>query len=198
MNPSAIGKIMSSVGLGGGIIQAACFPLAYRRWGAKPIMMAGMCGLCILFMMLPIMHQLALRRPPQQEGLPTGVFYMLPLYIFLIGLKDMCYSTRSHISASYHWTYTPDLGCVFMFVTAAVASRDVLGATNGLAQTIISLVRALGPAGATSLFSLSVEHHIAGGYFVFFFLTGLSMVGVVCTSLLPSSEGDRSHAEEPA
>ncbi|QRW18662.1 major facilitator superfamily transporter [Rhizoctonia solani] len=46
-------------------------------------------------------------------------------------------------------------GCTYILITAASPSRALLGTTNGLAQTSCSLIRALGPAGAASLFAYS-------------------------------------------
>ena len=56
-------------------------------------------------------------------------------------------------------------GSVFMFVSSAAPNKRSLGAMNGLAQTIVSTQRALGPAAATSLFAFSLQNNILGGHF---------------------------------
>lgn len=75
-----------------------------------------------------------------------------------------------------------------MLLNAAVASPDVLGATNGLSQSIVSVFRAIGPAGATSLFAVSVKYNLASGYLVFLVLMGLSSIAIATTTLLPKDE----------
>lgn len=77
-----------------------------------------------------------------------------------------------------------------MFVSAAAPDPTLLGTTNGLAQTVISFVRALGPIGATSLFSASVQHpDFLGlrGYGVFALLAILTGIAVWCSTLLPET-----------
>jgi MFS family permease len=72
-----------------------------------------------------------------------------------------------------------------MYTTAACPSPKVLGTVNGYAQMVISFTRALGPAGATTLFALSVENNWAGGYAVFWFFMALALVALWCTRFLP-------------
>lgn len=75
-----------------------------------------------------------------------------------------------------------------MFVSAAAPDPTLLGTTNGLAQMVISFTRALGPVGATSLFSISTTHPKwlgLHGYGVFVFLAILTGVAVYCSTLLP-------------
>lgn len=59
------------------------------------------------------------------------------------------------------------------------------GAVNGLSQTTASIARAIGPALATSLFSLSVEKNILGGYAVYALLFVLSCLALVLSTRLP-------------
>ena len=65
-------------------------------------------------------------------------------------------------------------GCIFIFVTGAAPNKQSLGATNGIAQLAASIVRAIGPAGATSLFALSLDQDWIGGYGVYAVFTVLS------------------------
>jgi hypothetical protein len=76
-----------------------------------------------------------------------------------------------------------------MFMSAAAPDPTLLGTTNGLAQTVISFSRALGPFGATSLFSVSMAHpEFLGlkGYGVFILFGLLTGVAVYCSLLLPA------------
>lgn len=62
---------------------------------------------------------------------------------------------------------------------------------------MISFVRALGPVGATSLFSISAEHHeILHGYAVFVFLMILTTAAVYSAMLLPEKEWTHGKIED--
>jgi hypothetical protein len=67
---------------------------------------------------------------------------------------------------------------MYILLTNASPSRTVLGKVNGLAQTVVSLVRAVGPASSTALFALSVEKNLMGGRLVFAVLFVVAVLGV--------------------
>ncbi|KAJ7284449.1 major facilitator superfamily domain-containing protein [Mycena rebaudengoi] len=75
-------------------------------------------------------------------------------------------------------------GAIFMFVTAS-APKSSRGSVNGLSQTTVALSRAIGPAMSTSLFSLSVQHNILGGYGVYAILFALSIFALMVAKHLP-------------
>lgn len=72
-----------------------------------------------------------------------------------------------------------------MYVTASSPNTSSLGATNGLAQTTVSIARAIGPACSTSLFSFSVERNILGGFGVYALFFALSVGALFLANLLP-------------
>ncbi|KAG8215032.1 hypothetical protein J3R82DRAFT_8440 [Butyriboletus roseoflavus] len=67
-------------------------------------------------------------------------------------------------------------GITFMYISAAAPNKASIGATNGIAQMIVSVMRAIGPAAVNSAFSLSIEKDIMGGYFGYWVM--VSMVGL--------------------
>jgi hypothetical protein len=73
-----------------------------------------------------------------------------------------------------------------MYISSA-APRDKLGAANGLAQTVASVQRAVGPAITASLFSFSFENDIMGGYGMFYALTLCTLAALWLASRLPPS-----------
>jgi hypothetical protein len=79
-----------------------------------------------------------------------------------------------------------DSGAIFIYLSASSPNRASLGATNGLAQCFVSATRAIGPAAANSLFSLSIEKHLLGGAFVYYVLIALTLVAIFVASLLPT------------
>src|SRR5436190_21587709 len=81
--------------------------------------------------------------------------------------------------------------CIFIFVNSSAPNKRSLGATNGLAQTMASVARAVGPAGATSLFAYSVEYDLAGGYAVYAIFASLAVIAVVVGTMLPAKPWTR-------
>ena len=50
-----------------------------------------------------------------------------------------------------------------MYISSAAPNKRSLGATNGIAQMVVSIQRTVGPAAAASLFAFSLDSHILGG-----------------------------------
>jgi hypothetical protein len=76
-------------------------------------------------------------------------------------------------------------GCIFIYISAASPNRASLGATNGIAQLLVSIVRAVGPATTTSLFSLSLAEGYVGGGLVYVVLLAISLAAVIFATTLP-------------
>ena len=78
-------------------------------------------------------------------------------------------------------------GAIFIFITAAAPNKASLGATNGLAQLSVSIVRAIGPALVTSVHALSIdkEHHYMDGQLVYYVTVIFSFGTIWMASLLP-------------
>jgi hypothetical protein len=72
-----------------------------------------------------------------------------------------------------------------MFVIASAPTKRSLGAVNGLSQTVVSIARAVGPAMSTSLYSLSVERNLLGGYAVYIILFVCSSLALLLAMQLP-------------
>ena len=86
-------------------------------------------------------------------------------------------------------------GCIIFYMSTA-APRGKLGATNGLAQTVVSVQRAVGPAIAASLFSFSLENNIMGGYGVFYALILCTVADFWLASLFPPNASGFKHHED--
>ena len=76
-----------------------------------------------------------------------------------------------------------------MFVAAAAPNKSSLGATNGLAQLSVSIVRAVGPAVVSSAYSLSIDedHHYMNGGLVYYLTVALSLGAIWVGLLLPKN-----------
>ncbi|KAH8993664.1 major facilitator superfamily transporter [Lactarius deliciosus] len=80
---------------------------------------------------------------------PASIGLLITLQILAISFSDMGFSA------------------IFMYISSAAPNKRSLGATNGLAQTMVSIQRTVGPAAAASLFAFSLDNNILGGNFVY-------------------------------
>ncbi|KAF8220943.1 MFS general substrate transporter [Tricholoma matsutake] len=160
--PSLIGYILGSCGVLIGLFQVFCFSRIVRYLGERSVFNIGMRAYLIVFTVLPVMGAYA-----QRFGVTFVVWILIGLVLVMMAFMDMAYA------------------CVFIYITASVPSKRSLGAVNGLSQTTVSIARAIGPALTTSLYSLSVEHKILGGYAVYTILFALSILGLLLGIQLP-------------
>ncbi|KAF9035135.1 major facilitator superfamily multidrug-resistance, DHA1 sub-family, partial [Panaeolus papilionaceus] len=157
-----IGKILSAYGILNGLFQVFCFAKIHDRWGSKKVFMFGVASAVPMFVLYPLMNRMAV------VGGVSGMVWVA------MGAQTVL---SIFLSMSY--------GAIFIFITAASPNRASFGATNGLSQMTVSVMRAVGPALANSLFSLSIEHKYLGGYLVYFSLLGVTAAALVLASLLP-------------
>ncbi|KAF8875928.1 major facilitator superfamily domain-containing protein [Infundibulicybe gibba] len=115
-----------------------------------------------MFLLFPVMSLIARR-----SGVNFAVKLIIALLLSLMGFMEMAF------------------GCIFIYVMASSPNKHSLGATNGLSQMSVSLIRAVGPALATSLFSLSVEKNVLGGYAVYVVLFCIPCLVIFLAVLLP-------------
>ncbi|KAF9815816.1 hypothetical protein IEO21_04328 [Rhodonia placenta] len=155
VSPATIGAVLGAFGLLNGVFQAAFFARIVRRWGPKRVFMAGMAMFVPLFALFPVLNALARAAGGVVDRTVwTVVFVQLMLSVVM----DMAY------------------GCIIMFVTSSAPNKRSLGGTNGIAQLVAALLRAVGPASATSLFALSLERNWLGGNGCYVILIGVACV----------------------
>ncbi|KAF8896545.1 member of major facilitator superfamily multidrug-resistance, DHA1 sub-family [Infundibulicybe gibba] len=160
--PSTIGNLLSIFGILTGIFQVFFFAKIHDRWGSKTVFTAGMTFAFPMFILFPIISHLA-----KSQGLSTTVWALVVIQIVIsVGLNL-------------------SFGAIFIFISAASPNRASLGATNGLSQMTVSVMRAIGPAAANSMFSLSIEKNYLGGYLVYYVLVAVVGVSIFVASRLP-------------
>jgi len=76
---------------------------------------------------------------------------------------------------------------VSIFISAAAPNKASIGATNGIAQVAVSVMRAVGPAAVNSAYSLSIEEHIMGGYFAYWVMVAVVGLTLRVGYLLPKN-----------
>lgn len=79
---------------------------------------------------------------------------------------------------------------MFIYIQAASPNRASIGATNGFAQLLVSTMRAIGPASATSLFSISIETP-ERAWFAYDYMLFLVCIGMAASLLLPRNVWSR-------
>ncbi|KAH9966963.1 major facilitator superfamily domain-containing protein [Lactifluus volemus] len=160
--PPAIGKILASFGILNSVFQFTCFARANALWGTKRVFVGGLLCAIPVYLLFPVMNALA-----RAYGVGRVVYSAVALHvIFACGLS-LCH------------------GCINIYISAASPNRASLGATNGLAQLLVSITRTIGPAISTSLFSLSVAEGYLGGGLVYAVFISISLVVVAFGTTLP-------------
>lgn len=180
LDPPSIGKILACYGILNGIFQVTCFARAHALCGIKRLFVGGLCCAVPMFALFPVINAIA-----RVYGLGTVVYSVVALQIvFSLGLSS-CYG-MSLFSQTTENLVDPDLtGCIFIYISASSPNRASLGATNGIAQLLVSIMRAIGPAAATSLFSLSLAEGYLGGGLVYMVLLMISLAAVTIGTTLP-------------
>jgi hypothetical protein len=161
--PSTIGNLLSIFGVLNGVFQVFFFAQINDRWGSKRVFIAGIVAALPVFASFPVINYLA-----RTQGYSLMVWTAVGFQIV----------TSVAISISY--------GAVFIFITRASPNRASLGATNGLSQMSVSIMRAIGPAATNSLFSVSIDKGYLGGQLVYFVLLSVVAVSIFVGTLLPN------------
>lgn len=178
--PPVIGYIIGSYGLFTGIFQTVCFSKITGLWGEHYLFAVGTWAYLPVFMAFPVMNVYA-----QQFGITPVVWILIAVVVVLMTVMDMAFGMSAMLfltSANLTWVLS---GCIFIYITASTPTKRSLGAVNGLSQMAVSTARAVGPAISTSLFSLSVERNLMGGYAVYFILFVLSGLALLLAAQLP-------------
>ncbi|EJD37989.1 MFS general substrate transporter [Auricularia subglabra TFB-10046 SS5] len=173
LTPKHIGIALAAYGIANGVTQARAFPPLLKRLGPKRTFMVGVIALTLIFTTFPVMQTFA--RITQSANVLVWV---------VIALQ---YVLAMAVSSAY--------GTVNIFMVST-ASRAALGATNGVVQTTTSVMRAVGPTIATSLYALSVERNILGGWFAFLIFSLMGLCCVYASTWLPANVLKRDAEDE--
>jgi len=186
MSPYLVGICLGTFGLANGIFQALFFSVAVMRYGERRVYMAGLSCFGVVYMLCPIMNQLS----KQTRHLSFSICATLLLQFFLLGIANLNFGVCSHsrlavVPKSDLWR----AGAVMLFVVHAAPNPDVRGATNGMAHSIVCVVRVLGSTVGAALFSLSLERDFLWGYGFYVFMSVGTLAAVFLARMLPP----RSH-----
>jgi hypothetical protein len=99
-----------------------------------------------------------------------------------MGFSKCIFLTHSPVSLRKSHSF---IGCAHIFITSAAPTRNSLGATVGLSQSLVSFIRATGPAATASLFAFSLQHNLLGGQLVYVVLVLVVLLVLAIASYLP-------------
>ncbi|KAF8267053.1 major facilitator superfamily domain-containing protein [Lactarius quietus] len=115
--------------------------------------------------------------------------------IFIASIFNLALRYSSHLTTGLLITLQLSAICfadmsfnvIFVYISSAAPNKRSLGATNGIAQMMLSMQRTVGPAAAASLFAFSLEKNILGGNFVYVVLLGIVLAGLGVAVQLPKN-----------
>ncbi|KAH9036947.1 hypothetical protein EDB85DRAFT_2142737 [Lactarius pseudohatsudake] len=160
LNPTTIGLWMSAYGCLNGLVQFTLFPRVVARLGPGRVFLTSIAAYVVIYTMFPF-ENLAARAKS------TAVWLLVVLQLASICITNMGFNS------------------VFMFIAAAAPNKRSLGATNGLAQTVVAVQRMVAPAAAASLFAFSLANDILGGNFTYVVLLTVVCFGLGVAAQLP-------------
>ncbi|KZS89254.1 MFS general substrate transporter [Sistotremastrum niveocremeum HHB9708] len=163
LSPTEIGLVLSIAGTYEGIFQLGLFPTAIRRLGTTMLFRMIIAGNVVLVACFPLMFHFL-----KQSGRLSSTIVLL----FIIQLSILPFLKMGN-------------GCLSIFLTSAAPTRNSLGGTVGLGQTLDGIMRAIGPSLAGALFAVSIEKNLLGGNFVCLVLICIVIVSFVASFTLP-------------
>jgi MFS family permease len=179
--PRQVGYILGTYGIMTSISQTFLLGRLVRKFGVKTVFVAAIAAFVPMFTVYPLMNTLV-----RGGGFSYFLWTILGLQLSCSLVMELGYGALSHTSKSLQLlNFGLCSGCVYMFITAAAPNKRSLGATNGLAQTLVSIGRIVTPVVASSLLSISIQYHIFGGYAAYLALVFLSFGGIWLAYQLP-------------
>ncbi|OAX33678.1 MFS multidrug-resistance DHA1 sub-family [Rhizopogon vinicolor AM-OR11-026] len=169
LDPPRIGNILSVSGIINGLFQVFFFASLHDRFGTKMLLTYGIALGVPTIIAFPIINALCLT-----YGTGVTVWFAVGLQLAMYIPLNMGYA------------------CMAMYVPVASPNRASVGATNGLAQTVVACARIIGPASTMSMFSFSVKDP-SNAWTVYYFMMALALCAMGASCLLPRQMWTRSN-----
>jgi len=162
LSSASIGLCMSVYGCMNGIFQFAVFPYVVGRFGPRSVFITSVAACAVAYVLFPF-ENLVLR-----GAADTPVVWLL-IFVQLMALS----------------TYKLGYSAIYMYISSATPNKRLLGAANGLGQSLASVQRTVAPAFADWLFAFSIANGVLGGNLVYVVLLALVGVGLYVAAQLP-------------
>ncbi|KAG8866050.1 hypothetical protein FRC20_009140 [Serendipita sp. 405] len=164
-SPSSIGIMLGTMGLVNGVVQIVFFVRLHRLLGTRNIFMLGITAFAASFAVFPLIE----KEYTRYGHVTPKIYGLLSLIVLLCPVESMSYNV------------------IFLYVQAASPSPTALGATHGIAQTVASIARAIGPASATAAYAFSAHRpDILGGYLVYYILGSVTIFAIFASRTIPA------------
>jgi len=188
LRPDQIGIIMGAWGACNAVFQVTCFPKLMAKLGPKRLYVRCFTALLVTFSAFPILNTLARWYGNTHALIWITICCQMSFYTFVF----MGYGKLSTYPSPFLDQRTFAQGCTQLFIMDAAPGRNSLGAVNSLGQMMSSVTRTIAPSFASSLFSISLQKQWLGGYFVYFLLLIIVLIGSYVSHRLPRGMRDRS------
>jgi len=177
-----IGTLQSSANVGGMFIALVAFPALQPRFGTLPLLRACM----------------ALWIPAFAFFVPTGLLARQTLAwkghsgdpralgIIWAGIILILACGRSSAMA---------FSAYMIVVKSSAPSKEALGATFGLSQSVSCISRAIAPAFVSSLYAFSIDRQILGGNLVWLVMVVTALLGYFVTRRLQDCDAENGSKE---
>ncbi|KAF8344729.1 major facilitator superfamily domain-containing protein [Amanita rubescens] len=163
LSPYTIGMTLGSCGVVNAFLQLMFLGKIMRRFGPRQVHIVCFSSLLGSFLSFPIANFFARRA----NGMDRKAWATV---IASLGLQSMR-------SAAY--------GSLSVITTGSAPNQSSLGTMNGLAQAMGCISRSLSPSFASSLHSISLQYHLAGGNAVYYIMMVIVAIGIRFTFMLP-------------
>ena len=181
LDPTAIGTVLAVMGISGGVSQLLFFSPLYNRLGGKPLFLITMSFFFPIAALFPIINCVG-----KENGLNSLVWFLVGLQIFLFAFASFAISKPSeHFLCLVRVMNHIYSGVTLVYINAAAPNRASVGAINGLAQVLVSVVRAIGPSAVNSAFALGIQKRVMGGHFAYWVMAGMVAISLVIGAALP-------------
>ncbi|KZW03867.1 MFS general substrate transporter [Exidia glandulosa HHB12029] len=185
-NPVEIGSALAFGGLVAALMQPFAFPWLTKRIKLKTLYPCLLAIYPVTFLLMPFLNTIA------RDNLVTGtedkltahgvalLWTCIAALLLLVRVAGMCYASN------------------MIFIKHAAPTREALGSTFGVAQTVASISRGISPALSSSLFAVTVEHNLLNGWFVWLVMGLLGSIGVFAATHIKDGVEYRKKQEELA
>ncbi|KAJ2926058.1 hypothetical protein H1R20_g11036, partial [Candolleomyces eurysporus] len=164
MDPLKIGTIMGSLAIISGAFSGLFLGSLVRRYGTLNIYRTGIFNFFVAIACFPIGSALARRA----GGIDAFVISVVGIQFLSLVTMSPCYDS------------------MILIVIENCPNKLLLGSANGAAQMVASGNQAVASAFVSSLFSLSIQRNLLGGYAVYYILVVLVAITIRASQYLPS------------
>ncbi|KAH7103208.1 MFS general substrate transporter [Auriculariales sp. MPI-PUGE-AT-0066] len=179
-----IGFALSFSGFIASLISVFCYPWLTKRVSVKKLYPQLMSFYPTVFLLLPVLNIIA--RAYSAPGSENEVskrgqvilWIALAIPLLFIRVAHLSYPTSS------------------ILLKHAAPSKDMLGKTFGIGQTVAAVGRGIAPTASSTLFALTSEHHLLGGWLVWIVMAGIGIYGVFLARAAKDGVEQRKQLDE--